>query len=296
MAEERFKTTLMGGFDKDDVLNQVREMKDAAYAEKSKLIKEKKEQAKQIQELKKQLAQKDSEKAAALQKQKEAHKEEIAHLEERIQEKQKQKEKLEREISEKYQKYIDRYDLIGGLVLESEEKAEKIIREANEKAEQVLSDADQQAETTTQNARKAADQIVSEAIATRDELMDEAKKEAEKCLAAVQAEVDAKLADGKRKYIAVQDEMNEIVELINQAQIRFMASYKEVHKIVSAMPETMRELDDDEGSRNKEDESTVAAQNFLQTGESVYEEDLDEEEEDFSEEEMKQMMNRQDEE
>ena len=44
----------MGGFDKDDVLNQVREMKDAAYAEKSKLIKEKKEQAKQIQELKKQ--------------------------------------------------------------------------------------------------------------------------------------------------------------------------------------------------------------------------------------------------
>ena len=30
MAEERFKTTLMGGFDKDDVLNQVREMKDAA--------------------------------------------------------------------------------------------------------------------------------------------------------------------------------------------------------------------------------------------------------------------------
>ena len=34
MAEERFKTTLMGGFDKDDVLNQVREMKDAAYAKK----------------------------------------------------------------------------------------------------------------------------------------------------------------------------------------------------------------------------------------------------------------------
>ena len=78
--------------------------------------------------------------------------------------------------------------------------------------------------------------------------MDEAKKEAEKCLAAVQAEVDAKLADGKRKYIAVQDEMNEIVELINQAQIRFMASYKEVHKIVSAMPETMRELEDEEAS------------------------------------------------
>ena len=68
MAEERFKTTLMGGFDKDDVLNQVREMKDAAYAEKSKLIKEKKEQEKQIQELKKQLAKKDRNKKKHIKK------------------------------------------------------------------------------------------------------------------------------------------------------------------------------------------------------------------------------------
>lgn len=295
MAEEKFKTTLMGGFDKDDVLNQVREMKDAAYAEKSKLIKEKKEQAKVIQELKKQLAQKDSEKAAALEKQKQAHQEDIAHLEARIQEKQKQKEKLEREISEKYQKYIDRYDLIGGLVLESEEKAEKITKEANEKAEKVINDAKQQAEITTQNAKKAADQIVSEAIATRDTLMDEAKKEAEKCLTAVQAEVDMKLAEGKRKYIAVQDEMNEIVELINQAQIRFMASYKEVHKIVSAMPETMRELEDEEAAKKKENEKTSVLDAEKITVPHGEEEDFDEEEE-FSEEEMKKMMNRHNEE
>lgn len=32
------------------------------------------------------------------------------------------------------------------------------------------------------------------------------------------------------------------------------------------MPETMRELEDEEASRKKEDESTVAAQNNLQTG------------------------------
>ena len=51
MAEEKFKTTLMGGFDKDDVLHQVREMKDAAYAEKCKLIKEKKDQEKVQEEL-----------------------------------------------------------------------------------------------------------------------------------------------------------------------------------------------------------------------------------------------------
>ena len=39
MAEEMFKTTLMGGFDKDDVLAKVKNIKDEAYAEKSKLIK-----------------------------------------------------------------------------------------------------------------------------------------------------------------------------------------------------------------------------------------------------------------
>ena len=39
MAEEMFKATLMGGFDKDDVLAKVQKMKDEAYAEKNKLIK-----------------------------------------------------------------------------------------------------------------------------------------------------------------------------------------------------------------------------------------------------------------
>lgn len=75
-------------------------------------------------------------------------------MEEKIQEKQRQKEKLERQISEKYQKYIDRYDLIGGLVLESEERAEKITSAANEKAEKLISDATQQTESMTQNAKK----------------------------------------------------------------------------------------------------------------------------------------------
>ena len=47
-------------------------------------------------------------------------------MEEKIQEKQRQKEKLERQISEKYTRNISiDYDLIGGLVLESEERAEK---------------------------------------------------------------------------------------------------------------------------------------------------------------------------
>ena len=55
MAEEMFKTTLMGGFDKDDVQTKVQIMKDEAFAEKSKLIKEGKEKDKKIADLQRQL-------------------------------------------------------------------------------------------------------------------------------------------------------------------------------------------------------------------------------------------------
>ena len=62
---------------------------------------------------------------------------------------------------------------------------------------------------------------------------------------AVQSEIDDKLREGKKKYIAVQDEMNEIVQLINQAQKRFMASYKEVHQIISTMPTSLNDIEEE---------------------------------------------------
>lgn len=212
MADEMFKTTIMGGFDKDDVLTRVQKLKDEAYAEKTKLIKAGKEKDKRIEELNRQLNLKDIQREKMLAEQQREHEQEMEELRQRIQLKDAQKEKLEREITEKYQKYIDRYDLIGSLILDAQEKAEKIVADAVEK---------------------------------RDMLMEEARLEAQKCLDAVQSEVDDKLAEGKRKYIAVQEEMNEIVELINQAQRRFMSSYREVHKIISTMPESMRELEDE---------------------------------------------------
>lgn len=223
MADEMFKTTLMGGFDKDDVLTQVQRMKEEAYAEKTKLIRAGKEKDKRIEELNRQLHLKNVQREQeieelkrgheqAIEELKSEHEQEMEEMRQRLEIKAEQKEKLERDISEKYQKYIDRYDLIGGLVLEAQEKAERIIADAEQK---------------------------------RDMLMEEAQVEAQKCLDAVQSEVDDKLAEGKRKYIAVQEEMNEIVELINQAQRRFMSSYREVHQIISTMPESMRELEDE---------------------------------------------------
>ena len=164
MAEEMFKTTLMGGFDKDDVLSKVQTMKDDAYAERSKLLKEGRAKDKRIAELERKLAAKESEKKRAaeeaarrlkaeqekmqqqldrkdeevhrrqqemnrelverdrenerkieeLKRQHEVEKEEIYDL---LREKTEQKDRLEREISQKYQKYIDRYDQIGALYL-----------------------------------------------------------------------------------------------------------------------------------------------------------------------------------
>lgn len=215
MPEERFKTTLMGGFDKDDVLAQVKEMREEAYVEKSRLIKENKSKDRVIEDLHIQLGRAELDKQEALDALREEKEKEIEDLRERLISKDEQKERLEKEINEKYQKYIDRYDLIGSLVLEAQEKADQIIQDAEEK---------------------------------RDAIMRQAEIETQKCLDVVKIEVDEKLAEGKRKYVAVQEEMNEIVELINQIQKRFMSSYREVHEIVSTMPTSMRELEDEPDS------------------------------------------------
>ena len=74
---EIFKTTIMGGFDKEDVLEQVQRMKDEAAAEQLRL--------------KKLISEKDAK---------------IAELMKRIELKDAHQERLEMEIHEKYQKYI----------------------------------------------------------------------------------------------------------------------------------------------------------------------------------------------
>ena len=288
MAEEMFKATLMGGFDKDDVLAKVQKMKDEAYAEKNKLIKAGKDKDKKIAGLKRQLNLKDTEREQMMDELRTQHENEmnemrmlhknelnelsvqhkneleelriqqeeaLGDIRQRLRIKEEQKDRLERDISVKYQKYIDRYDLIGNLVLESQEKAERIIADAEQK---------------------------------RDMLMEEARVEAQKCLDAVQSEVDEKLAEGKRKYIAVQEEMNEIVELINQAQKRFMASYREVHQIISSMPESMRELEDEveEDNNKRQAEDEMITKIAIQEADEENQDSLDEEDDDMIEEQL----------
>ena len=184
MAEyEMFKTTLMGGYDKEEVQEQIQKLKD--------------EMAESQENYKKQLADKDAR---------------IAELQKRIELKEDYQARLEEDIREKYQKYIDNYESIAKLVFEAQVKADTLERETKEKCEKMLQDAEEEARRKVES---------------------------------VQSEIDDKLLEGKKKYLAVQEEMNGIVELINQAQKRFMSSYREVHHIISSMPTSLNDLEED---------------------------------------------------
>lgn len=181
MAEEMFKTTLMGGFDKDDVQEKVQKMKD--------------ETAQQQLAFKKEIEEKEQR---------------IAELQKRLELKEANQERLEREIQEKYQKYVDNYETIGRVALEAQLRADKMIEETQEKCDKMVADAEAEAK------QKIAD---------------------------AELEIDGKLLDGKKKYLALQEEMSQIVELINSAQKHFVDSYNEVHKIIDAMPTSFAEME-----------------------------------------------------
>ena len=131
--EEQFKTTLMGGFDKEDVLSQFRRLTDTAEAEKNKLMA-------QISGLNKTIEAKNEElkaKDAAL-------------------------EKLKKDIEEKYQSYIDNYDTIGKIVYETRIKSEQLLKEAKEEGEKMVSAAEMSAKEKISNAQKEVDRTLSE--------------------------------------------------------------------------------------------------------------------------------------
>ena len=179
---EMFKTSLMGGYDKEEVQELIQKMKD--------------EMAEVQVNYRKQLAERD---------------ERIAELQKRIELKDAYQARMEEDIKEKYQKYIDNYESIGKLVFEAQLKSDSMQKEAEEKCNKMIA---------------------------------EAEAEAKRRVESVQSEIDDKLLEGKKKYLAVQVEMNGIVELINQAQKRFMSSYKEVHQIINSMPTSLNDIED----------------------------------------------------
>ena len=169
-------------------------------------------------------------------------------------------ERLEREIQEKYQKYVDNYETIGRVALEAQLRADKMIEETQEKCDKMVADAEAEAK------QKIAD---------------------------AELEIDGKLLDGKKKYLALQEEMSQIVDLINSAQKHFADSYSEVHKIIDAMPTSFAEMEGVESELLPETEKegaeveaeveteTEAETEDAETEETQEIEPLDEEDEDL---------------
>ncbi|MDO5701822.1 MAG: hypothetical protein Q4G47_00510 [Lachnospiraceae bacterium] len=174
-----FKQSIRG-FDKDEVMEYIRKQEEEFNQRLMAMEKEIRKRDKIISELKNRIVMKDD-----------------------------QVEHMERDIRNKYQKYIDHYRQIGDILYESKMKGQRIVDDANDEASRIIGNAE---------------------------------SEAQKRILSVQGQIDRKLTDGKRKYLAVQDEMNEIVEMFNQMQRKFMVSYKEVHEIIQSMPSSLSDM------------------------------------------------------
>ena len=108
--EEQFKTSLMGGYDKQDVDERFRKMREDAASERGRLTAEGADREKEAAEL-------------------EAR---IRELSSALEKKEAEAGTLRTNIEGKYKSYIDNYDMIGKLAYESRVRADEIRREADD--------------------------------------------------------------------------------------------------------------------------------------------------------------------
>ncbi len=152
--EELFKTTLMGGFDKDDVMTKVQNLKDQAYAAQKKL------EAK-IEE----------------------NEQEIEKLNRKIREREDKIEELEKNIHEKYQSYIDNYDSISGLVFEAQVKAKKLTQETEESCRKLKEETEEacrrKTEETDESCREKTEETDEACCKKKEETNESCRKQRE---------------------------------------------------------------------------------------------------------------------
>ena len=130
--EEMFKTTLMGGFDKEDVLTKFQEAKDEAYKEQKKLEAQVEERDKMISELRQSLKNKETE-----------------------------NEQLQKDIKEKYQSYIDDYDSIGKLVYDAKVRSDNMMAETKQQCDQMLRETKEECARMVEEARRKEEEVVA---------------------------------------------------------------------------------------------------------------------------------------
>lgn len=197
--EERFKTTTFGGYDKEEVLQELQKMKENAHAEKAQILRELEESRKNCARISKEL---------------QAREAKIAELQETIVAKDREMMEMDRTVREKYQSYIDNYDTIGSLIYESKIRAKQIAKETEEERRKIL----------------------GEAQAEAGRIREEAENAAQKRLQDIQVEIDDRTTAGRQQFEFVQDELNNALELFSKLQKQFMQSYKAIQEIVRDHP------------------------------------------------------------
>lgn len=201
--EELFKTTLMGGFDKDDVLAKFRDTKEEAEAAQMKLQEQIRERDRTISELRQLLKTKEEE-----------------------------NEQLRKDIKEKYQSYIDNYDSIGKLVFEAKVRAENMDAETRKKCDELLRKTKEECERLVQEARSKEEEVV----AVYEEKIERQAAEAQKYM-------QEQMAKGRENYRIVRKEIEEMVRAMDGLQKGFLESYKKVRAVKEAMGASEQNLE-----------------------------------------------------
>lgn len=234
--EELFKTTLMGGFDKDDVMTKVQNLKDQAYAAQKKL------EAK-IEE----------------------NEQEIEKLNRKIREREDKIEELEKNIHEKYQSYIDNYDSISGLVFEAQVKAKKLTQETEDACREKTEETDEacckKKEETNESCRKQREETKESCAKQRREtkeqceyMVESARQKGEELAAVyeeklqaeaeeIQSHMDAELQKANTRYQKIYAEMETMTSVLEKNRRIFEETFAGIEKMREEMKRSASEVE-----------------------------------------------------
>lgn len=234
--EELFKTTLMGGFDKDDVMTKVQNLKDQAYAAQKKLEAKVEEKEQEIEKLNR-----------------------------KIREREDKIEELEKNIHEKYQSYIDNYDSISGLVFEAQVKAKKLTQETEDACREKTEETDEacckKREETNESCRKQREETKESCAKQRREtkeqceyMVESARQKGEELAAVyeeklqaeaeeIQSHMDAELQKANTRYQKIYAEMETMTSVLEKNRRIFEETFAGIEKMREEMKRSASEVE-----------------------------------------------------
>lgn len=254
--EELFRTTLMGGFDKDDVLTKFQDLKNKSYAAEKKLEAQLEEKNQEIQALYQKL--KDSEAKNSM---------------------------LEKNIQEKYQSYIDNYDSISQMIFEAQVKAKKLVKDAQDESEKMRADAASDCEKLRRDAKEACQKQQKDTKEQCDKMVEDARQKGEKLVARYEQQLQAEaeqiqghmikeLTDTDEKYRRLGEEIMKLSDAMEESKKIFERVFGTSVSIRSELKDSMKRVDkfmadpvkNGTAARNPKEEADQKAASASKTG------------------------------